>query len=122
MGALDTVRSFIALVEAKELDAALELCAEDIEYHNIPMPAARGKQGVLDVLGPFLAGASAVEWVVHREAEHGDFVFNERTDRFQMGDQWVEIPVVGVWELRDGKIALWRDYFDLGQLSAQLAG
>ncbi len=30
--------------------------------------------------------------------------------------------MAGVWELRDGKIALWRDYFDLGQFNEQLAG
>jgi limonene-1,2-epoxide hydrolase len=49
-------------------------------------------------------------------------VMNERTDRFQMGDRWIEIPVAGVWELRDGQIALWRDYFDMGQFNEQLSG
>jgi hypothetical protein len=28
----------------------------------------------------------------------------------------VEIPVMGTFEIRDGKIAVWRDYFDLNQL------
>jgi limonene-1,2-epoxide hydrolase len=38
---------------------------------------------------------------------------NERTDRFEIGGTWVDLPVAGVFELRDGRIALWRDYFDL---------
>jgi limonene-1,2-epoxide hydrolase len=40
-------------------------------------------------------------------------VVTERTDRFRFKDRWVDLPVAGVFELRDGKIALWRDYFDL---------
>ena len=47
---------------------------------------------------------------------------NERTDRFEAGGRWIEIAVAGVWELRDGQIALWRDYFDVGQFNASMAG
>ena len=122
MTPLDTVRTFITHVESKDLEAALALCTDDIEYDNVPMPTAHGKDEVRSFLGPFIAGAGAIEWVIHREAATGDIVMNERTDRFEMGDRWLEIPVVGVWELRDGLIALWRDYFDLGQFNEQLAG
>ena len=62
-----------------------------------------------------------MQWVVHREAAAGDIVFNERLDRFEIGDRWVEISVAGVWEVRDGKIQLWRDYFDLAQFRDQMS-
>jgi limonene-1,2-epoxide hydrolase len=26
--------------------------------------------------------------------------------------RWATLPVAGVFEIRDGKISLWRDYFD----------
>jgi limonene-1,2-epoxide hydrolase len=39
---------------------------------------------------------------------------NERTDRLKMNGSWVELPVMGVYEFRDGKISAWRDYFDMG--------
>jgi limonene-1,2-epoxide hydrolase len=26
--------------------------------------------------------------------------------------RWAALPVAGVFEIRDGKISLWRDYFD----------
>jgi limonene-1,2-epoxide hydrolase len=122
MTPLETVHAFIAAIEAKDLDAALELVTDDIEYDNVPMPKAHGVDEVRAFLGPFLDGAAEIEWVVHREAEAGDVVLNERTDRFLLGERWLEIPVAGVWQLRDGKIALWRDYFDLGQFNEQLAG
>ena len=40
-------------------------------------------------------------------------MFTERVDRFRAGDTWLELPVCGVFEVRDGRITLWRDYFDL---------
>ena len=30
--------------------------------------------------------------------------------------------VMGTFELRDGKICAWRDYFDLGQITTMLSG
>ena len=47
-------------------------------------------------------------------AESGDVVIAERLDRTQAGDKAVDLPCTGVFEIRDGKIASWRDYFDLG--------
>ena len=33
----------------------------------------------------------------------------------------IALPVAGVFELRDGKIAAWRDYFDLQTFMTQSA-
>ena len=58
-----------------------------------------------------------------REAERGSTVFMERVDRHQLSDRWVELPVTGVFEVQDGKIVYWRDYFDAATiLSAWPAG
>ena len=46
-------------------------------------------------------------------AADGNTVFAERVDRIDAGGRHVDLPVVGVFELQDGKIAAWRDYFDL---------
>ena len=46
---------------------------------------------------------------------------NERTDRFLVGEKWVEARVMGIFRLRDGKISEWRDYFDLAEFQAQMA-
>ena len=68
-----------------------------------------------------LASAESSEWVVHREVASDDLVMNERTDRFLVNGNWIELPVAGVFELRDGRIALWRDYFDLETIMKQMA-
>ena len=46
---------------------------------------------------------------------------NERTDRFRTGDRWIDLPVTGVFEVdTEGKISLWRDYFDMQMFMSQL--
>ena len=47
-------------------------------------------------------------------------VMNERSDRFQIGTHTITLRVMGVFELADGKITHWRDYFDMNQYLAQL--
>ena len=120
------VRHFIQLLEQKDLDGACALIADDCEYDNVPMRKVSGPDGVRETLAPFVASCSEIDWVIHRQTSSGDTtsgtVFNERTDRFKMGDRWVEIPLVGVFEVKNEKITLWRDYFDLAMFQKSLAG
>ncbi|HSV07975.1 MAG TPA: limonene-1,2-epoxide hydrolase family protein, partial [Candidatus Binatus sp.] len=46
-------------------------------------------------------------------------VFTERVDRMTMAGKRVVLPCAGVMEIRDGKIAAWRDYFDLATWQRQ---
>lgn len=121
MTPLETVNAFMAAAAGRDYDTALGLLTDDIEYQNMPLPAVRGGQAVKDTLEMLLATAQSSEWVVHRECASGNVVMNERTDRFQVEGRWLELPVAGVFELRDGKIALWRDYFDLQTIMGQMA-
>jgi limonene-1,2-epoxide hydrolase len=115
------VRQFIEACNANDLDRILGFFTPDCVYHNIPVPAVKGTDAIRNVLQGFMSSASEVDWVVHHIAESGDgTVLTERTDRFLMGDKWVELPVMGSFELRAGKIAAWRDYFDLQQFQKQL--
>jgi len=47
-------------------------------------------------------------------------VFTERVDHFTVAGKEVALPVAGVFEVRDGKIASWRDYFDMGSYQRQV--
>lgn len=121
MTPLQTVHMFIGAIEAKDLDYALAYVDDDVVYHNVPMQEVRGPDGIRATLEPFLAQASRVEWILHREASSGDVVFNERLDRFLIDGRWIEVAVAGVWVVRDGVISLWRDYFDLAQFRNQMS-
>jgi limonene-1,2-epoxide hydrolase len=52
---------------------------------------------------------------------NGNVVMTERVDVLEANDRSVTLPVLGVFELAGGRIAAWRDYFDLDQFSAQQA-
>ncbi|MDX6285064.1 MAG: limonene,2-epoxide hydrolase [Frankiales bacterium] len=121
MTALEIVNTFMAAAAKRDYDAALPLLADDIEYHNIPMPAVHGRDAVKETLEMLLGMATEAEWIVHREMADGDTVMNERTDRFLVDGRWLELPVAGVFVVRDNRIVLWRDYFDLDTIMKQLA-
>jgi len=109
MGPGEIVTSFIQAIEGNDLDRALDLLDPEVEYDNVPIAKVHGPEAVRSILAPFLAGCSAVEWVVHRQVEQDDgdgsgTVMNERTDRFCMGEgddaRWVEIPLAGLFAVR----------------------
>jgi limonene-1,2-epoxide hydrolase len=107
------VNSFIAALERRDLDAAMALLHPDCEYDNVPIGPVQGRTAIRSILEPIVARSDEVCWPVARSAAAGHVVFNERLDRFRSGDRWVEIAVAGVWEVHEGLITLWRDYFDL---------
>jgi limonene-1,2-epoxide hydrolase len=52
----------------------------------------------------------------------GNVVVNERLDRFRIGEGWLELPVAGFFEVTDdGRISVWRDYFDMATYTNRLA-
>lgn len=115
----DTVRAFCAAWGSGDMEDVYALMADDIVYHNIPLPVVHGVAGARAFLGAFRFDEA--EFRIHALAAEGDTVLTERTDRFRVGDAWMELPVMGVFEVAGGKIAKWRDYFDMGQMNAGMA-
>lgn len=120
----DLVAEFIACWREKNVDKMLDYFSDDAVYTNIPIdPPNVGKPAIRNVIESFMAMAQALEFIVHHQAETADgLVLNERTDRFLINEKWVELPVMGIFELQNGKIKAWRDYFDINQFTRQMAG
>ena len=118
----ETVDEFIRRVVAVDLDGACELVSDDLEYDNVPIGKNHGPDGLKSFLSAMVGGIDEVEFVVHAQTATGSTVMNERTDRFRLGDRWIELPVAGVFRVdADGRISLWRDYFDMGTFNDQMA-
>jgi limonene-1,2-epoxide hydrolase len=118
---LSTVRSFVEAWSRKDLDELMSYFAPDCVYHNMPLEPVRGLEATRVLIQSFVGMASKVEFVLHQIAEAREgVVLTERTDRFEIGGRWVELPVMGSFELGGGKIRAWRDYFDLAQFQRQL--
>jgi limonene-1,2-epoxide hydrolase len=109
----ETVEAFLTAFAAMNFESALTHLAEDCEYTNVPMGTVRGRAGVREVLEPFFAPIHENEFVHLRAAANGPVVFLERLDRHRLDHGWRELPVNSVFEVHDGLITVWRDYFDL---------
>jgi len=117
---VETVRQFLKAMEALDYDAGLKLVADDCAYTNPPpLGTVHGPAGIRAVLEPFFAPTLENDFQILREASDGPVVFLERLDRHRLADKWVELPVTGVFEVRDGKITYWRDYFDAQTILSQ---
>jgi limonene-1,2-epoxide hydrolase len=110
---LETVQSFLTAFVAMDFDTALTYVSSDCEYTNVPMGTVRGHAGVREVLEPFFAPIHENEFLHIRTAANGPVVFLERLDRHRLDHGWRELPVNSVFEVHDGLITAWRDYFDL---------
>jgi limonene-1,2-epoxide hydrolase len=116
----ELVNEFMARVVRMDLDAACELVSDDCEYDNVPISKVYGPDGIKGVLGAMVGALDEVDWVIHRQVAVGNTVMNERTDRFGMNGKWMDLPVAGIFEVQDGRIVLWRDYFDMNTFTEQL--
>ncbi len=117
---LDVVRKFMKRMEVLDYDDALKLVADGCEYTNPPpLGTVQGPAGIRAVLEPFFAPTLENQFEILREASDGRTVFLERLDRHRLADKWVELPVTGVFEVRDGQIVFWRDYFDAATILTQ---
>lgn len=116
------VDEFIRRIVANDVESALELVSSDCEYDNVPLGKNIGPDAMRSFLGAMSGGVDEVQFVVYRQACSGNVVMNERLDRFRVGDAWMDLPVAGVFEVNDeGKVTLWRDYFDLATFNAEVA-
>ncbi len=87
---------------------------EDGIYHNMPAGPVQGRAEIAKFIRGFAASWTKTDWEILNIAETGDVVLVERLDRTIAGDKKVDLPCTGVFTILDGKIASWRDYFDIG--------
>lgn len=113
---LAVVRRFMAAMERLDYDLAITHVSDDVVYTNVPLGTVHGPDGIRGVLEPFFAPTITNQWLISNTAVNGDTVFLERLDRHQLSGGWAELPVVGVFVVRDGKIVEWRDYFDFATI------
>jgi limonene-1,2-epoxide hydrolase len=116
---IEVVKAFNRAVEIKDYDTAVKFVSDDCEYTNMPMGTVRGPAGVRSVLEPFFAPTIENRLEILREAAVGPIVFLERLDRHLLPTGWVNLPVTGVYEVHDGLITVYRDYFDLATIQSK---
>ncbi len=115
------VRAFLGAWDRRDLEAMIALMHEDAIYHNIPVDPLHGHAAIREFCAPFFQRANAVNFEILAIGDAGpDRVLTERVDRFALGEKRVAIPVMGAFDIKNGKITYWRDYYDKAQTDAQM--
>ena len=120
----ETVETFINHWNSGDMEAMYALCADDVTWHNIPMEPITGVDAMRAAVDGFMGPVDSCEWEIRLIAANGNTVLTERVDGFHLKDgRKAELPVMGTFEINgDGKIAQWRDYFDMAQFQREFAG
>lgn len=108
------VRAFCNAWELRDLERVLGLMADDVNYQNVPQPTMVGKSQARRFIAPILRETHKIEFVLCNvvAAEDAGLVLTERLDRLHYASGVIEIPLMGVFEVRRARIVRWRDYAD----------
>lgn len=116
------VRDFIGAWSRLNVDELLAYFTEDGVYYNMPIAPVSGHRQLRPFIAAFLKDWTATEWDILNLVSAGNVVIAERLDRTLVGDKTVNLPCCGVFEMQDGKIKVWRDYFDMATYTKAVAG
>jgi limonene-1,2-epoxide hydrolase len=118
------VEAFLYALRDKKWDTFGSAMDDNIVYHNVGTPIINGRRRAVKFLRRmFDRPSGGFDVKIHRIAVEGTSVLTERTDVMVFGPFRMHFWVCGVFEVRNGKITLWRDYFDsLDMLKAAVRG
>ena len=109
----EIIREFIGAWSRLDAEELVEYFTRDGTYYNIPAQPVSGRENLIAFISGFLKDWSSTQWEILNLTGEGDLVIAERMDRTKVGDKSVDLQCCGVFEMQDGKIKEWRDYFDM---------
>ena len=107
-----TVEGFLNALQDADYEAADAALDDNLVYENVGLPSIHGRARTMKLFRQ-MDGRAALEVKIHRIAADGAAVLTERTDALIIGPLRMQFWVCGVFEVHNGRITLWRDYFDL---------
>ena len=107
------VREFVAAWSNLNADELVAYFTEDGVYHNMPAQPVSGHDNLRSFISGFLKDWEKTDWEILNLLADGDIVMVERIDRTVAAGKTVELPCFGIFEMKEGKITVWRDYFDM---------
>jgi limonene-1,2-epoxide hydrolase len=114
------VECFMEFLRRGDLDEAVALLAVDVRYENVGLPTVHGRERVRRLFGRAYDDGAGFDVVIHTICADGPSVLTERTDFLTFRKLHVQLWVCGRFDVRDGQIVLWRDYFDFVNFNTAL--
>lgn len=107
------IREFVQAWSNLDAEELASYFTEDAIYHNMPSDPVQGRASIQQFIAGFIRPWESTEWEIISLVTDGDIVIVERLDKTVVAGSPVNLPCLGYFQLEDGKIKLWRDYFDL---------
>jgi len=107
------IRKFVAAWSRLDASELVDYFAEDGVYFNMPVGPVAGRDNLHKFISGFIANWTSTQWDILNILASDQLVMVERLDRTRMGEKTVDLPCFGVFEMENGKIKVWRDYFDM---------
>jgi limonene-1,2-epoxide hydrolase len=115
------IRDFLHAWERRDTDFIVNAFAEDGVYHSIPLNPIVGREAIREFVAGF-EGVQPGRLEIHHQVASDDVVLNERTDHIYMNGTLIHLRICGVFEIENGLIKAWREYFDMEPVRAVYAG
>ena len=113
------VEVLLSSLQAADADGAGAVLDDNLVYQNVGFPTIHGRARAMKLFRA-MEGRAGFEVKTHRIAVNGSSVLTERTDVLQFGPLRLQFWVCGVFEVHNGRITLWRDYFDMWNFTKAL--
>jgi limonene-1,2-epoxide hydrolase len=118
----EVVREFCGAIDRKDLAAVESLLDDKVVYHNIGSEPAVGRDAALAAVKFQFDMFDPISFRIRNLAEDGDTVLTERVDEITANGVTAPVPVMGTFEVTEGRIVQWRDYFDMGLVGKLMGG
>ncbi|PTR30369.1 limonene-1,2-epoxide hydrolase [Rhodococcus sp. OK519] len=115
--AIRVVEDFFAALTDRDVDRAVGYLTPDMVWQNTTLPTLRGRSAVRRALSFANRPALRFEAEMRNIAGDSETVLTERIDTLFVGPLRSTFWVCGTFELRDGRIAVWRDRFSWGNVA-----
>ncbi|MGB6244379.1 MULTISPECIES: limonene-1,2-epoxide hydrolase family protein [Gordonia] len=109
----ELVHAFFADLAQGRVDAALARVDDDIVYTNVSLATVRGKRRFASLMRGLNGRSVGFDAeILAISADEQGVVLTERIDELRVGPLRIQFWVCGRNEIGEGRITLWRDYFD----------
>ena len=114
----EAVRGLWRALSARDWDGVAVRVTDDCIYVDMPVGPSAAARGRADIVARLQVGLLDLAGYENHDGllvAEGDAVLYEHSETWTFGSgEVVVLPFVSVHRVRDGKVALWKDYWDFG--------
>ena len=117
----DFMAGFMAAWPTGDAATLSRFFSEDAEYRNGPLEPVHGREAIVADLARMMSLGGEVDADLRHLLSDGVVVMTERVDYVRLGGRTAGLRIAGVFEVHEGVITGWRDYFDPKEFGEQLS-